>query len=297
MSSPGQRRGSCGHAMANFDTHSHCARCREKGKGTDFCVENPQSSDCQICKTFTSEQRQQLATPSYRLKKEKWEAKKLEAPPPEDSEELVDPSKVSVIGAVDKQGSVKSPVSAPPPDKKPKKDTKKVTKKEKSPSTKASKPPSQTSADSRIAELDNKWLERFSRLEVLILAKNFEPTFSANVKVTPTHSPPPNVENVSEPFIRPSTSATLPGSGFSAEKHQPTSKAVTSRQTSSKFPGTGFSASKHQPSSKTFRPQQQSFLDRAPLLLRISLPVKLEPTDLHRSGHWYRPFSPATVHW
>ena len=36
MSSPGQRRGSCGHAMANFDTHSHCARCREKGKGTDF---------------------------------------------------------------------------------------------------------------------------------------------------------------------------------------------------------------------------------------------------------------------
>ena len=75
MSSPGQRRESCGHAMANFD--SHCARCREKGKGTDFCVENPQSSDCQICNAFTNEQRQQLATPSYRLKKEKPEAKKL----------------------------------------------------------------------------------------------------------------------------------------------------------------------------------------------------------------------------
>ena len=104
---------------------------------------------------------------------------------------------MSVIGAVDYQGSVKSPVSAPPPDKKPKKDTKKVTKKEKSPSSKASKPPSQASADSRITELDNKWSERFSRLEALILAKNFEPTFSANVKVTPTHSPPSAVENVS----------------------------------------------------------------------------------------------------
>ena len=81
--------------MANFDTHSHCAHCREKGKGTDFCVENPQSSDCQICNAFTNDQHQQLATPSYRLKKEKREAKKLEAAPPQDNEELVDPSNVS----------------------------------------------------------------------------------------------------------------------------------------------------------------------------------------------------------
>ena len=71
------------------------------------------------------------------------------------------------------------------------------------------------------------------------------------MKVTPTHSPPHDVENVSEPFIRPSTSTMLPGSGFSAEKHQPTSKAVTSQQTSTtKFPGTGSSASKLQPVSQ-----------------------------------------------
>ena len=233
--------------MASFDTHSHCAHCREKGKGTDFCVENPQSSDCQICNAFTSDQRQQLTTPSYRLKKEKREEKKLQAPPPQDNEELVEPSNVSVIGAVDNQGSVKLPVSAPPPDKKPKK----YTKKDKSPS-KASKPQSQTSADVKIAELDSKWLERFNRLEALIMAKSFEPTVSANVKVTSTHSPPSTVKNVSEPFIRPSTSTTLPGSGFSAEKHQPTSKAVTSRRTStSKFPGTGSSAITHQPASQT----------------------------------------------
>ena len=57
--------------MANFDSRSQCAHCRDKGKGKDFCVENPQSSDCQICKSFTPEQRQQLATPSYKVKKEK----------------------------------------------------------------------------------------------------------------------------------------------------------------------------------------------------------------------------------
>ena len=162
---------------------------------------------------------------------------------------------MSIIGAVDDHGSVKSPASAPPPDKKPKKDTKK----EKSPSTKASKPQSPASADVKIAELDSKWLKHFNHLEVLIMARSFELTFSSNVKVTPTHSPPPTVENVSEPFIRPSTSATLPGSGFSAEKHQRTSNAVTSRQTSvTKFPGTGSSASKHQPASQTKTSQPTS---------------------------------------
>ena len=201
-----------------------------------------------FCNTFTNDQRQQLVTPSYRLKREKREAKKLEAPPAQDNDELVDPANVSVIGAVDNRGSVKSPVSAPPPDKKPKKDTKK----EKSPSSKASKSQSQASADVKIAELDSKWSECFNCLEALIMAKNFEPTFSANVKVTPTHSPPSTIEKVSEPFIRPSTPSTLPASGFSAEKHQPTSKAVTSRQTfSTKFPVTGSSASKHQPASQT----------------------------------------------
>ena len=71
------------------------------------------------------------------------------------------------------------PPPPPPPDKKPKKDAKKDTKKEKSPPTKASKPQSQASTDVEIAELDNKWSERFNRLEALIMAKSFEPTCSA----------------------------------------------------------------------------------------------------------------------
>ena len=85
----------------------------------------------------------------------------------------------------------------------------------------------------------------------LIMAKSLEPTFSSKVKVAPTHSPPHDVENMAEPFIRPSSSK-LTGTGFSAVKHQPTSQAVTSQQASTtKFPGTGFSANKHQPASQT----------------------------------------------
>ena len=55
MSSPGQRRGKCGHVMANFDTHSHCARWRDKGKGKEPCVSDPQMSNCQICNSLTSD--------------------------------------------------------------------------------------------------------------------------------------------------------------------------------------------------------------------------------------------------
>ena len=33
MSSPGQKRGTCGHVMALFDSHKKCGICREKGVG------------------------------------------------------------------------------------------------------------------------------------------------------------------------------------------------------------------------------------------------------------------------
>ena len=38
MASPGQKRGSCGHVMALFDSHLKCACCRDKGIGDDPCV-------------------------------------------------------------------------------------------------------------------------------------------------------------------------------------------------------------------------------------------------------------------
>ena len=73
MSSPSQKHGSCGHIMASFDSHSFCARCREKGKGSDPYTSK---NDCNSCNLLTEEQRLQLSTTSDRIKKEKRDLKK-----------------------------------------------------------------------------------------------------------------------------------------------------------------------------------------------------------------------------
>ena len=98
MSSPGQKRGTCGHIMAVFDGHLKCTRCRDKGVG-----DNPSvlKRDCPICKAFTPEQILQLATPTYRERKNK--DKKVSASP---TPTLVDPSQVSVLGWVDGEKTV-----------------------------------------------------------------------------------------------------------------------------------------------------------------------------------------------
>ena len=80
MSSLGQKRGGCGHAMASFDGHFVCACCRDKGKGKDPCMDKKDSASCELCNAFTPDQRAQLANPPappYKLNKEKREAKKL----------------------------------------------------------------------------------------------------------------------------------------------------------------------------------------------------------------------------
>ena len=77
MSSPGQRRGSCGHVMALFDLHTKCACCREKGIGGDNCVAK---KPCSICDSLT-DQKAQLATPKYRESKESGQKKNLSPHP------------------------------------------------------------------------------------------------------------------------------------------------------------------------------------------------------------------------
>ena len=191
MASPGQKRGSCGHAMAGFDGHAFCARCREKGKGEEPCIANKDTTDCKFCNLLTPEQRAQISTPSYKIKKEKREAKRLDNPTPTEEIALVDPASVSVIGAVGE--SVASPSTSIPPEKKAKKGK---------PTSKAKKSAS-SSADDRISALDLKWSDRFNRLEALLMAKSLEPSFSADVRVTPKHSPPANVSKDSEPFFQP----------------------------------------------------------------------------------------------
>ena len=115
MSSPGQKRGSCGHAMAIFDGHAFSARCREKKK-----------------------------------------AKKEKLP----------------------------------------------TKTKKSSSATLS-----SSTEEKFTALEDKWAERFNRLEALLLAKSMEPTFSSDVRVAPSHSPPAMVTRDSEPFFQPANSS------------------------------------------------------------------------------------------
>ena len=210
MSSPGQKRGSCGHAMAGFDGHAFCACCREKGKGEEPCIANKETKDCKFCNLFTPEQRAQISTPSYKIKKEKREAKRLDTATPTEEVALVDPASVSVIGAVGE--SVTSPSTCLPPEKKTKKDK----------PTSKSKKSASSSSDDRISALDLKWSERFNRLEALLMAKSMEPSFSADVRVTPIHSPPANVSKDAEPFFQPSNQSV-----DSSQRTGPDTVAVT----------------------------------------------------------------------
>ena len=71
MASPGQRRGSCGHIIAGFDAHDKCARCCDKGLGTDPCIVG--GAICTICDGFTPAQLDMLTTPQYQIRKDKKE--------------------------------------------------------------------------------------------------------------------------------------------------------------------------------------------------------------------------------
>ena len=107
----------------------------------------------------------------------------------------MDPSSVSVIGAVGDASVDKSP--AIPREKKTNKEKQLVKPKKEKPST--------SSSVDRIAQLDQKWSELFNRLEALLLLKSLQPTFSSEVRVTPSHSPPTNVARDTEPFFQPTS--------------------------------------------------------------------------------------------
>ena len=197
MSSPSQRRGGCGHMMAGFDPHSVYARCCDKKKGPDPCVEKP-DADCALCNALTPDQLTQLSTPSYKLKKEKREAKST--PVKEQASDtfspiLVDPALVSVVGVVHQLKRQQTSrnhhhLSRPPATS----------------STDQGKSTT-SSTDSRISDLNKKWSNRFNQLEALLMAKTLDrpqdPTFSI-VKVAPTHTPPANVVRT-DPFLKPVT--------------------------------------------------------------------------------------------
>ena len=112
---------------------------------------------CPICKAFTPEQILQLATPTYREKKNK--EKKVSASP---TPTLVDPLQVSVLGRVDREKTVKK--SETPAGKKKRTDD------SPKPSSKKAKSRSKPRSD-ELRDLDEKWGERFARLEAMLLSK------------------------------------------------------------------------------------------------------------------------------
>ena len=156
MSSPGQKKGTCGHIMDVFDGHLKCARCRDKWVEDDPCV---LKRDCSICKAFTPVQILQLATPTYRERKNK-EKKVSTSPTPS----FVDPSQVSVLGRVDGEKAVKK-TETPAVKKKRIDDSPK-------PSSQRPKSSSKPRSD-ELRDLDEKWGERFARLEAMLLSKTF----------------------------------------------------------------------------------------------------------------------------
>ena len=182
--------------MAGFNTRFKCARCRDKGLGDDPCV---LKKECVICKGFTPDQVLQLATPTYRDRKEK---KTNTLTKTSSTPTLVDPAHVSMLGKVEK---VKAVQSTP---------TTKKTKRSESPKPSASKKRSSSSRPSAedLKEMDDKWAARFSRLEAMLLAKTFI------VPVEPVVKPASDVTPTEKPFFEPTTSK-LP-----VEKSLPTEK-------------------------------------------------------------------------
>ena len=178
MSSPGQRRGSCGQAMAGFDSHSKCAHCRDKGLGDDPCV---QKKECAICRGFTPEQTLQLSTPSYRDRKDKKATASSSTPT------LMDSAHVSVLGKVEVKAVQSTPTTA------------NKTKRSESPKPSANKKKSSSSRPSAedLKQLDDKWAERFSRLEAMLLAKTF------TVPVEPVVKPASDVTTSQKPIFDP----------------------------------------------------------------------------------------------
>ena len=168
--------------MASFDLHDKCARCREKSIGEDDCVKN---KSCAICDGFLDSQREMLATPTYRIRKDKKAGL------------LVSPKDVKVISAVDSEPIFQSPSGAslqapvqPPP----------VVPASSSTATQ----PSYVTSE-QFAAISDKWAEQLARMEALMSRGNI---FSAPVtSVKPVDS---QTLISQTPFIPPATRPTGP---------------------------------------------------------------------------------------
>ena len=199
----------------------------------------------------------------------------MESTPSKDST-LVDPSSVAVIGPVSDAATASSP---PPvvPEKKVKKDK---------PSSSKSKKSDKSVKDSKYDELDIKWTDRFNRLEAPLMAKSLQPTdqptFSASVRVPPSHSPPVAVSKDSEPFFQPITTGHT-GTDSSVLLHQSASQPGSDVSPPAKRTGKDISASQHLSSSQLVSDRLSDLLHLSAMaptpLPSISQPASLTQTD------------------
>ena len=161
--------------------------------GDSLCVHQ---KDCQICKAFTHAQLKQFSTPTYQFRKERDQKKMASDFPANVTPTLVDPSEVTLLGRVQRESSADS---TPASNKK---------KADPSPTPKASskKKFSRQSRSDDIKDLDEKWSERFARLEAMLVSKTF------TVPVNPVQNPP-SVLTSDQLFFYPGTSTTGWSSG------------------------------------------------------------------------------------
>ena len=165
--------------------------------GDNPCVKK---LDCQICKAFTPAQIQQLSTPTYKSRKECEQKKAVTDSPTSATPTLVDPSEVTLLGRVHNERAA-SVEFTPAGKKKKRSDNSPKSSKRKS----SSKPKAYD-----LKSLDEKWFERFARLEAMLLSKSFA------VPVEPVKKPS-SVVTSDQPFSDPGASTSVMSSGLATE--------------------------------------------------------------------------------
>ena len=164
--------------------------------GDDPCVKK---QECKICQALTPAQLKQLSNPTYQSRKERELKKSSSDSPASATPTLVDPADISVLGRVHKESDGSSPAS-------------KKKRAYPSPTPKASskKKSSSKSRSDDLKEMDEKWCERFARLEAMLEAMLVSKTFT--VPVNPVQNPP-SVVTSDQHFFDPGTSTSGLSSG------------------------------------------------------------------------------------
>ena len=163
MASPGdkkgQRRGLCDHIMASFDVHKCCARCRDKGIGDDDCVEK---RSCVICDGFRETQKEMLATPTYKIRKDK------------KSSVLVSPDQGTVIASVEDKEPIfhSSPLASQP---------------SAHAQPEASSSTASVVTSDQLQQMSDQWAEQFARFEALLSRGNVFSTPKSTVQHVPCY--------------------------------------------------------------------------------------------------------------